>query len=596
MRCGSQQAVPWDIMSYATPDARDLARTYSLQTTLQEGALTMASGGVWFAWTFGGGDVPVSGIETTRIMAQFAKDRAPALGQSRSLSDVAVLDCETSWRKAGNYQPSQEATDAARCLQEADYLTDIVSEDTLRRRLAPYRVVVVPGQAYLAPETVAELQRFAADGGLVVLTGPSLSGEADGGAGFTGATRTGEAPAGPGKLPLRGTDFYVAQRTALQATGAEVALSYADGQAAVTRWRVGKGAVATFSARRLTYPDDGLLGTVLRELGAGPSYTTSAGGDAPVVCSLRAKDGQTVLHVTDLTRRVSGMAVDVNTTQYTDLNPALHGLTVSLPMAQAPTAVKAYPPLTRVSHSYADGVLKLTIGRMQAHVAIVIDGGAVSSTGMPADAPTRVARFHPEDTAGGILFSDGFERLAVGQTPAAPWAPENRFGTSITATDETTAGTGRRSLKLVEKPGSSFWPFLHRSITPFRNGRARLSFDLRVESGGPCLVELRYEGKGPGPSLRFGDDGKVTQGSRELASFTPGEWFHADVVVQLGGPSPAYELTVTQPGREPQQTKDIPYATEWFYRCDSVYFVGSGQSEGAFYLDNVEMERYPVGE
>ena len=50
-------------------------------------------------------------------------------------------------------------------------------------------------------------------------------------------------------------------------------------------------------------------------------------------------------------------------------------------------------------------------------------------------------------------------------------------------------------------------------------------------------------------------------------------------------------MSVTLPGHAAKTFADIPNATDWFYRCDSVYFVGSGETAGSFYLDNVRMER-----
>ena len=54
---------------------------------------------------------------------------------------------------------------------------------------------------------------------------------------------------------------------------------------------------------------------------------------------------------------------------------------------------------------------------------------------------------------------------------------------------------------------------------------------------------------------------------------------------------PSYTLTVTVPGKEPAVFADLPYATDWFFLCDSVYFVGSGEKAGSFCLDNVKFER-----
>ena len=43
--------------------------------------------------------------------------------------------------------------------------------------------------------------------------------------------------------------------------------------------------------------------------------------------------------------------------------------------------------------------------------------------------------------------------------------------------------------------------------------------------------------------------------------------------------------------QQPQVFADLPYATDWFFLCDSVYFIGSGETPGSFSLDNIKFER-----
>ena len=143
----------------------------------------------------------------------------------------------------------------------------------------------------------------------------------------------------------------------------------------------------------------------------------------------------------------------------------------------------------------------------------------------------------------------------------------------------------------MDAADSSFWPFLHRSVGPFTQGNYRLAFDLRVDPRAVCQVELRYEGKGAGPSMRFDGDGSVLAGDRKLAKVAPGKWFHVVIEFALGVEKPGYKLTVQVPGSPEAVFADLPYATEWFFLCNSVYFIGSGDAPGSFYLDNVMLER-----
>jgi hypothetical protein len=50
---------------------------------------------------------------------------------------------------------------------------------------------------------------------------------------------------------------------------------------------------------------------------------------------------------------------------------------------------------------------------------------------------------------------------------------------------------------------------------------------------------------------------------------------------------------VASPSRPPQTFTNLPYASPWFFLCNSIYFVGSGQTPGTFFLDNVVLERLP---
>lgn len=585
-RWGAQQQTPWDVMSYCTPASRTF-RDYSLQRTLQEGALTIASGGVWCLWSIGGDTVPDAGIALTRHCAAWDKDRQPALGPSVSLSQVAVLDSETSWRAGGPTGTDAPAHSVARSLAEAHYFTDVVNEATFRRHLTPYRVVVLPDCKQVAPETLADLQRFASDGGLVVVCGGALEGAGPELLGLSREPREGRQP-----LPLGRGKASLGGLWSVKTTTAEVVARFGDGTPAVTRQKLGQGAVAYFATSELRYPDDAQYAAVLAKLGVGPSYRVEgAPQDAGILCTLRKRGADYVLHTVDLATKIEGVNVDVDTEGLTEWNP-IRRTAVHLNCDQEPTSLTTYPRGVRTGARSENGQLRIAFTDWQTHAAAVFrlpDGAKLGM--LPAATPLPPDSFHPESDRAGVVFADDFTSVPVGQRLAkTPWMAMLRTGTDITA-----ANQGRHCLKFTDAPDCSFYPFLHRSIPSFQRGIGKLSYDLQVGAKANCLMELRYEGKGAGPALRLDGDGNLTHAGQDLAKLQPDTWYHFEVTVRLGDQGPSFDLRVTPPTGEPLVFTKLPYATEWFFLCNSVYFVGSGNEAGEFYLANVKFERLQPG-
>ena len=601
-RWGAQKK-PFDIMSYCTPEARSLAPSeskyrYSLQRTLQEGALTMSAGGVWFLWSFDGGQVPPSGVDLARFCAQYARAREPALGPSESLSQIAVLDSETAWQAGGESGTGRRVHSVARNLAEARYLTDIVNEQTFGEVPGRYAAVVVPEHRVVSPETFTRLQAFVERGGTLVLSGAALRGPGEEPAAVTvllGLRRTPPAEARPARLILGKRNWALADVWQVQPDTAKAIMSAADGRPLLCTHAVGKGTVAYLASSSVArYPDDGLMASVFGALGRGPSYRVDGGGrEAAVLCSVRRKPDQTVLHIVDLSARVNGTPMDIDTADYTDLNPPLKNLRVSLPLPAAPGSVRAVPVGTVVKTEYRDGLFTARIESLQTHAALVLDGAvSVPLTALPPAVPEAANAFHPPDSRTGLLFSDSFESAKVDTAPIAPWKAENRNGTRIAVTRET-AAEGRQTLVFTDAPDSSYWPFLHRSFAPIRSGSVRLSFDLRVPYGSACVIEARTEGRGAGPSLSVDASGTLRASGRPLTALAPDVWHHVSVAFDLNAPAPAYRLAVVSPNQPPRIFPDLPFASPLFTVCDSVFIIGSGQNVGRFFLDNMALERTP---
>jgi len=585
MRWGGQQKIPWDIMSYAVP-WRAQTRQYSPQRTFQEGALTLAHGGNWFAWTFGG-DIPPSGVAFTREMAEFVRDRAPALGPSVSLAQVAVLDSETTWLARNRQWDTVIAGNTARVLEEARYLTDIVNEETLRLGLAPYRVVVLPTGNALAPETLQWLEAFARKGGTLLVCGDGMPNDD-----LLGLKRKARQQNKPAALKIGSEMSWTLGSWDVEPTTAKTVLSFGDGRPALTVNPLGQGRVAYLATDQVLYPQDEALLAAMKALGCGPSYGAVANaGLAPLLCTLRQKPGQIVLHLVDMSSRIGGSMTDLNADDYTDLNPELRNARVWLPMQGDVRLVAAYPPMSGATVTRQGEFLAVRLEYLKDHAAVVLGYDKPPTFSLcGANVPETLGDFHPLDpqTSG---FSEDFEGLAVGSRPPPPWQSWNRDAATVAISDDKPA-SGQRCVKFTDADKCSFWPFMHRSVTPFRKGKARLTFDVRID-GADCLLEIRYEGKGAGPLARFDHTGKLFTSKGEAGTFPLGQWLHVQCDFALGVEKPAYTLTVTVPGQEPRVFADLKYATEWFFLCDSVYFVGSGDTAGSFSLDNIKFERLP---
>jgi len=594
-RWGGQVQTPWDVMSFVTPAARAFNR-YSLQRTLQEGGLTLAHGGRWCLWAFGGGDLPPAGFDVARLAAEFAQQRQSLTGPSVSLAQVAVLDSETALAAGYAAGMNSAAQQVARTLAQAGFCTDLVNEVTWRQHAAPYEVVVVAGYAAVAPETLLDLRRFAEGGGTVLVLGNALrSGEAAESvevAALLGLARRG------GRAPKASSVVLNSHRHGLERPwladlreAKAVALA-GDGNALLTARPLGQGQVACLLADGITYPEVTVFTDVLAALGKGPSYRLQNPGDAAVLATLRRLDRDTVLHLVDLTARVADQTVDVDTPDETQWNP-LRSTTVLLACETAPRLVEVVPMGVRAEGRWENGQLSLRVWPWQTHVAIrLADTGrlALPPPAAPATATTEAA-FHPERSRGGIIFAEDFERLAAGAIPVSPWQAAVAHGTTLTAVPDPAGAIGR-CLRFQDREASSFWPFLHRSVPAFGRGSARLSFDLRLEAEAECLVEVRYENVAPGPSLAFRGGQVLASGQVVMPAGLPNEqWVHVDVALRLGTEDAGYDVTVTAPGLPGAVRRGIAFADEDFTLCNSVYVVGTGQKAAGFCLDNIRFER-----
>jgi len=193
---------------------------------------------------------------------------------------------------------------------------------------------------------------------------------------------------------------------------------------------------------------------------------------------------------------------------------------------------------------------------------------------------------------------DGFEETEPGSAPAlATVYAEQRDGL-VAVTDQAAAG-GRHSLKLTDAAGLEHVFNPHVVYTPhFRHGRAKLSFNIRLEQGAIVAHEWR-DAASPyrvGPSLHIDADGRLQAAGKHLADVPVGEWVHVEIVCLLGKQSAGtYDLVLMLPGAKPQAFSKLPCGSDRFKRLEWLGFVSLATQQTAFYLDDVELDELDEG-
>ncbi|MEW6359362.1 MAG: right-handed parallel beta-helix repeat-containing protein [Planctomycetota bacterium] len=188
---------------------------------------------------------------------------------------------------------------------------------------------------------------------------------------------------------------------------------------------------------------------------------------------------------------------------------------------------------------------------------------------------------------------DDFEDTPAGEL--ADWATvmgEGR-GASIRVTDEAAAPGGRQSLKFTDAPGleRSYWPWL--AYRPKMSGvTVRLAFDLRVEEGAVINHEWRTGGQEykVGPSLRI-DRGAVSVGGKTLATLSPGQWVHVEIVAPVGnGNEGVFDLSLSTADGKAQRFSSLPFHSgKKFNELCWLGFICLADAKTAFYLDNLKL-------
>lgn len=192
-----------------------------------------------------------------------------------------------------------------------------------------------------------------------------------------------------------------------------------------------------------------------------------------------------------------------------------------------------------------------------------------------------------------IPLDDGFESTAVGQPPSLANIHVEGAGDSISVTNDT-AASGKQSLKIVDASGLKHIYFPLLDYTPhFKNGRARLGFDLRLGAGAVFAHEWRdaQQPYNEGPSLRINPDGQILANGKPLSKAPLEKWIHIEIVCNLGNKADGtYSLSLTLPGKNVKSFEGLPCGKAAFRQLEWLGFISLGNEDSEFYLDNIKLE------
>lgn len=192
-----------------------------------------------------------------------------------------------------------------------------------------------------------------------------------------------------------------------------------------------------------------------------------------------------------------------------------------------------------------------------------------------------------------LEVDEDFESTARGAAPVGSQNNVENRGDAILVTDQTAAG-GKHSLKIEDAAGlqHAFNPHLV-YLPAYTGGRARLSFDLRLENGVEMYCEWRSWDVQPyrvGPSF-WVRGGKLLLGGKETMDLPVGVWLHCELAAKVGQDADGkWDLALTLPGAPPRRFDGLATGSPDFANLTWAGWSSMATQKTVFYLDNVKLE------
>jgi len=320
-------------------------------------------------------------------VATFCRARQDACFGSNTVPQAAVLHLADHFyahnQPLYNYgEALQPVEGALHALLETHRPTDVLTEDVALRRMSEYKLVVVPEQTRLTDALLGALEAYTRAGGHVLMSGAHLAGDYPA---LVDATPDGAAVDDATFLPVSGRAVAVSASWQPVTPGdnsdawvyrlAQQELDKdATRQVIVTRCAVGAGSIVAvhgplfqdyFSGH---YPDlrlfiDGLVDRL------GIAWLAEVDAPARLELILRRKEGKLLL---SLINRGAGEMLSPHRVIVDEL-PPVPNVVARVRHKQRPASVTAVPADSPINWAYANGLVTLSLPRVDVHSVIVIE-------------------------------------------------------------------------------------------------------------------------------------------------------------------------------------------------------------------------------
>ncbi|NOY82484.1 MAG: hypothetical protein GXP31_15910 [Kiritimatiellaeota bacterium] len=325
--------------------------------------------------------------EIVAEVADFCRARREVCFKSRPLREAAVLHLASHYYTCNsplfNYGSAVQSVEGAlNALLENHISTDLLTADAARRHLGDYKLVVVPAQAPLPPETVTALEAFAAAGGHVLLSGADLAG--------AHPDLVGADPAGD---PLDVSIYVAVGREAAELAPPWQRVAPRDGvdsllvrlkgpdpakdppvAPVVTCRKVGAGAIVAVHGplfRDYFHTHFPLVRRLVGDIVAALDipWEVTLEGPSRLELVARRKDGRLMLN---LINRGAGEMLCNQRTVVSEL-PPVENIVLRVRLASPPESVTLAPAGTALDWRFAAGLAMITVPRVEIHEVVVIE-------------------------------------------------------------------------------------------------------------------------------------------------------------------------------------------------------------------------------
>ncbi len=378
------QGKPWDLMawSFTTKPGKNGANQKTVVQLQREAAVVMALGGGFQAYITQkrDGSIREERIPVMAEVAKFCRARQALCHHAEPVPQVALLlSTAANYRKMNGLfsRDYSKLSGVLQALLEGQQSVEIVGEHPLTSRMAEYPLIVVPEWDYLDPTFKEQLVVYVKGGGNLLLIGPKTA------ALFPaelGITLEGEAKARP--------QFLAHNNAFTPTTGAAQAVKLGAGartfgrlqltndvaapaQPAASIIQLGRGRIAAtyFSlgqdyARARQAGTRQFLNDLARELFPRPMVEVK--GSADVDVSVARNHGKLLVNLVN----TSGPH---QTEPILESIPPIGPLEVIVRQATKPAKVTLQPAGTPLAFDHRDGVVHVTVPRVDIHEVLVVE-------------------------------------------------------------------------------------------------------------------------------------------------------------------------------------------------------------------------------